>query len=471
VEEPISTERKALKINLDSEKFGTFAEIGAGQEVVRWFFHVGRASTTVAKAISAYDMAVSDELYGATERYVSRQRLASMLDHEYALLLKRMEQKRREKTDFFVFADTAATHTRPGHHAGHAWLGVRFQTQPQFEPSETVVHVQLLDAAIADQQAALGILGVNLIHGAFFHHNEPNRLIGELMDGLRRERAEVDMIKLSGPAFAAVDNRLMSLLLLEQNLTDVAMFTVDGEVEQASEVLSGKPVLIERGGFRPVTNVTKEMLDRAVEQLHEDPGMESKDLVVLMEMTLNNLMMEHVVDHQDFLARVDTLSALGKMVMISNYTRFDHVTSYLRKYTQNWIAMVLGAPTLSQILDEKYYADVEGGMLEGLGRLCHGKVKLYVYPMKTSEDGTVIDARALPVAPASQKLYAYLLESGKIEPIRQFEEEQLHIYPGEVLAKIQAGEEDWDRMVPPAVAKLIRERELFGYKGGNERGK
>lgn len=459
--ESISTEQKALKINLDAGRFGTFAEIGAGQEVVRWFFHVGKASATVAKSISAYDMAVSDELYGPAQRYVSRERVASMLDHEWGLLLARLDQKRGDKSSFFVYADTAATNTRPGNHGGHAWLGIRFQTEPRSQPSEVVAHVQLFDLRAADQQAALGVLGVNLIYGAFFSHAEPNRMIGELMDGLRRQRVEIDMLKVSGPAFAGVDNRLMSLQLVEQDLTDAALFTVEGEVVQASEVLYGKPVLIERGAFRPVTNVTKELMDRALEQYREDAGTDKEGLVVLMEMTLNNLMTERVVDYRDFLARADTLSALGKMVLISDYPRFDLVTSYLRKYTQNWIAMVVGAPTVREIFDPQYYADVEGGLLEGLGRLSHGKVKLYVYPTKNREDGAVIDACALPVAPEAQHLYNYLLESGKIEPIRKFGEEQLHVYPDQVLAMIQAGDAQWEIMVPPAVAKLIKERGLF----------
>jgi hypothetical protein len=228
-------------------------------------------------------------------------------------------------------------------------------------------------------------------------------------------------------------------------------------------VLSGKPVVIERGAFRPVTNVTKEMLDSALSQYYADPSTESGDPVVLMEMTLNNLMTKHAIDHADFLARVDTLNALGKMVMISNYTRFDRVTIYLRKYTQNWIVMVMGAPTLYEIFDEKYYADLDGGILEGLGRLFQRKVKLYSYPMKTSENGAVANVETLAVAPESRSLYMYLLEKGRIEPIREFDEEQLHVYPLEVLSKIQSGLSDWETMVPRAVAQLIKERKLFGY--------
>jgi hypothetical protein len=462
MEDTSTTQHKALSINLDTGRFGAFAEIGAGQEVVRWFFHAGGASATVAKSISAYDPAVSDDLYGPTDHYVSRGRLESMLDHEYTLLLNRLDQARGDQSTFFVFADTVATHS-PHHAGGHGWLGVRFQTRPRSEPSQIVAHVQLLDPETVAEQETLGTLGVNLLYGAFFSHDDPRRLLGSLLDGVRPGRVEVDITKFSGPAFTGVDNRLMSLELLEQGLTDVVMFTTEGEVVQPSEVLSGKPVVIERGAFRPVTNVTKEMLDSALSQYYDDPSTESCDPIVLMEMTLNNLMTKHTIDHADFLARVDMLNALGKMVIISNSTRFDRVTNYLRKYTPNWIVMVMGAPTLYEIFDEKYYADLDGGILEGLGRLFQGKIKLYSYPMKTSESAAVANVGTLAVAPESQCLYTYLLEKGRIEPIREFNEEQLHVYPREVLAKIRAGFPDWETMVPRPVAQLIKDRRLFGY--------
>jgi hypothetical protein len=351
-EESGSTRPKALKINLDGRKFGTFAEIGAGQEVARWFFHSGKAASTIAKTISAYDMAISDGIYGPTEHYVSRQRLEAMLDHEFKRLVERLDQKRGESTAFFAFADTSATETHSHRPAGHSWLGVRFQTEPRGEPSEIILHVEMLDPVTVEQQAALGLAGVNLIYGAFYYADDPTHLIASLMDDLSRRRIEVDMIKFSGPAFTQVDNRLMSLQLVEQGLTDAAMFTASGDVVQPAEVLYNKPVLIGRGSFRPVTNVALEVMDRAVHQLQQDSP-DAQDLVVLMEMTLNNLMSEQAIDPRDFLARVDILGALGKMVMISNYTRFDMVTSYLRHYTQNWIAMAMGVPTLRQIFDEK----------------------------------------------------------------------------------------------------------------------
>jgi hypothetical protein len=462
-EESGSTRPKALKINLDARKHGTFAEIGAGQEVVRWFFHAGKAANTIAKTVSAYDMAISDGIYGPTEHYVSRQRLEAMLDHEFKRLVERLDQTRGEHTAFFAFANTSATQTHSHRPAGHSWLGVRFQTEPRSEPSEIILHVEMLDPVTVQQQDALGLAGVNLIYGAFYLADDPAHLIGSLMDDLSRRRIEVDMIKFSGPAFAQVDNRLMSLQLVEQGLTDAAMFTADGEVVQPAEVLYNKPVTIERGSFRPVTNLTLEMLDRAVRQLQQDSP-DAQDMVAIMEMTLKNLMSEQAIDPRDFLARVDILGALGKMVMISNYTRFDAVTRYLRHYTQNWIGMAMGVPTLREVFDEKYYADLEGGILEGLGRLFQGRVKLFVYPTQETDAGELTTSDRLEVKPELNHLYRHLVDNGCIESIREFGPGDLRVTPGGVLAGIQSGDPGWERLVPPQAAAVIKQKGLFGYR-------
>jgi hypothetical protein len=462
-EESGSTRPKALKINLDGRKYGTFAEIGAGQEVARWFFHAGKAAGTIAKTISAYDMAISDGIYGPTGHYVSRQRLEAMLEHEFKRLVERLDQKRGENTAFFAFADTSATETHSRRPAGHSWLGVRFQTEPRSEPSEIILHVEMLDPVTVEQQEALGLAGVNLIYGAFYYADDPTHLIASLMDDLSRRRIEIDMIKFSGPAFAKVDNRLMSLQLVEQGLTDAAMFTAAGEVVQPAEVLYNKPVLIGRGSFRPVTNVALEVMDRAVHQLQQDSP-DAQDLVVLMEMTLNNLTSEQTIDPRDFLARVDILGALGKMVMISNYTRFDKVTSYLRHYTQNWIGMAMGVPTLRQIFEEKYYDEMEGGILEGLGRLFQGRVKLFILPTREADGGEVTTSDRLDVKPELSHLYRHLVENGSIESIREFDPGELRFTPGAALAAIQSGDPNWEKLVPPQAADMIKEKGLFGYR-------
>src|SRR5258708_3968101 len=244
-DEKIDTNQKALQINMDAKKYGTFAEIGAGQEVARWFFHVGGAAVTVGKTISAYDMGVSDAMYGPSERYVSRKRLASMLDYEFNLLLERLNANRGDKCNFFAFANTVATHSFTRHEEGHGWLGIRFQTECRGAPSEIIIHTRLLDRENVREQEALGMIGVNLIYGAFNYYKQPEILIKSLMDELTRDRIELDMIRFSGPAFAGLDNRLMSLQLVQQGLTDAAMFTAEGEVVQPTDVLYKKPVLVE----------------------------------------------------------------------------------------------------------------------------------------------------------------------------------------------------------------------------------
>jgi len=453
----LSTGQKALEINLDLKKFGTFAEIGAGQEVARWFFHVGRAAGTVAKSISAYDMAVSDSLYGKAERYVSRTRLEAMLTTEFAELQKRQAGRAPQHDALFVFADTVATRSLSQHRLGQGWMGIRFQDQPGEAPSEIIIHAAMLDSESVLEQEALGILGVNLIHGAFYCNRDPKVVIHSLMDGLSRRRTEVDMIRFSGPAFAGVDNRLMSLQLVENALTDAALFTAAGDVVQPSEVLYGKPVLIERGSFRPITNLSLDMLTRAQKQVPS----EGQAPVLLLEMTLNNLSTEKRVDPQDFLARVDLLGALGMTVMVSNHTRFDEVTSYLRKSTQKCIAMAVGIPTLREIFLEQYYSDLPGGILEGMGRLFQGNVKLLVYPTRELAEGPLETADSFDVDPPQRKLFQYIFERGGIEAIREFDSTQLHIRPQEVLSRLQAGDSSWETMVPPEVARLIRERNLF----------
>jgi hypothetical protein len=465
--EKLDTHQKALQINLDAKKYGTFAEIGAGQEVARWFFHVGGAAGTVAKTISAYDMGVSDAIYGESDRYVSRKRLESMLDYEFNLLLERLNAKRGDRCTFFAFADTVATTSFTRKEEGHGWMGIRFQKECHGEPSEIIIHVRMLDKQNVREQEALGIMGVNLIYGAFYHHDQPEVLIASLMDDLTRERIEVDMIRLSGPCFAGVDNRLMSLQLVQQGLTDAAMFTAEGEVVQPSDVLYKKSVLVERGSFRPIINTTLDMLERAQEQFLAEPSMKGEQPLVLMEMTLRNLLSESGIDHKDFLARVDILSALGKTVMISNFGRYYRLVSYLSRYTHKQTGIVLGVPSLKEIFDEKFYTDLEGGLLESLGRLFKSEVKLYVYPWKDPATGQVVTAENMKVAPHLKHLYAYLLENKCIESITKHNVDYLPIFSRDVLARIQTGNPTWEAMVPPRIVEIIKKNRLFGYQASS----
>ena len=459
----VETNRKALQINLDTQKYGTFAEIGAGQEVARRFFLVGGASGTIAKTMSAYDMTFSDAIYGPTDRYVSRVRLNTMLDHEYDLLVERLDKKLGGERAFFVFADTVAARNFKQHNESHGWLGVRFQTEPRSQPSQIIAHVRMLDELNADQQEALGVIGVNLLHGAFYE-SRPARFISSLQENLSPERIQVHLIKFSGPKFANIDNRLMNLQLVSQGLTDAVMFTADGEMVQASEILHKKAILIERGSFRPVTYATNDMLEGARRQFLKQTGCSEKELVVLMEMTLENLLAEGQLNHADFLQRVDILGALGRTVLISKFGEYYRLAGYLSLYTNKTIGLVMGVPSLHEIFDEKYYLNLEGGILEALGRMFKHGLKLYVYPMVDDKTGKVVTATRVEVAPNLRSLFQYLIDNRYIEEIADYRKDFLRIYPATVLAKLKAGDDSWEEMVPPEVAQIIKEREFFGYR-------
>ncbi len=456
----LDTNQKARQLNLDAARYGTFAEIGAGQEVARWFFRVGGASQTVAKTISAYDMAVSDAIYGPTDLYVSRKRLQAMLECEFALLLERLDRTRGEKTAFFVFADTVATRREEG----HGWLGIRFQAQPRAQPSEILIHVRMLDKENVRQQEALGVIGVNLIHGACYSHQEPEAVIRSLLDNLTWERVEVDMISFAGPAFERVDNRLMALQLVKQGLTEAAMFTAQGEAVQWAEVLYNKPVLVQRGSFHPVTKATLDVLERALEQFIQEPALHGEPPVVLMELTLRHLATGEVMDEQDFLQRADMLSALGQTVLVSNFRRSHRLAAYLARYTNRPLGLALGAVRLKDIFDESFYNEKEGGLLGGLGQLFKNPTRLYVYPSLNLDTGQVVTADTLPVAPHLKHLYAYVLENRFVESIRKFNPELLPIRSRDVLDKIESGNPAWESLVPAPIVAIIKRDRLFGYR-------
>jgi len=459
----IGTNKKAFQINLDSKKYGTFAEIGAGQEVARRFFLVGGAAGTVAKTMSAYDMTFSDAIYGTTSRYVSRNRLQTMLDHEYDLLVERLGEKFGSERTFFVFADTVAARSFKQHNESHGWLGVRFQSETRSEPSEIIIHVRMLDETNVDQQETLGVVGVNLLYGAFYHH-QPEKLIASLQENLADNRIQVDMIKFSGPAYANVDNRLMSLQLVSQGLTNAVMFTANGETVQAAEVFYKKAILVERGSFRPVTYATNDMLNGARRVFLDQCKYSEDDLVVVMEMTLENLLSEGQLNHGDFLARVDVLGALGRTVLISKFGEYYRLAAYLARYTSRMIGLVMGVPSLMEIFDEKYYLNLEGGILEALGRMFKSGLKLYVYPMIDENTGQVLTAKKLEVAPNLRSLFNYLIDNEFIVEIENYNPEYLRTHPPEALKKLQSGDAEWEKMVPPEVVAMIKQRRFFGYR-------
>lgn len=464
---PTDPQLKALAVNLDQRRYGTFAEIGAGQEVVRWFFRAGGAAGTIAKSISAYDMTVSDAIYGKGERYVCRQRLERMLQYEHGLNLERLRERRGNTTAFFAFADTVKARGFSGSSECHGWMGMRFQSHPRDDDSQIIIHVNMLDREKEAQQEALGIVGVNLVYGACFLYHEPEQLVESLLDGLTTDRIEIDMIEMSGIEFRHVDNRVMSLKLVQLGLTGAAMFAADGTVLQPSEVLYKKHVLVERGSFRPVTHVNLDMLGCAVERFAGDAAVEGDQVVPLMEITMRNLMatsQSDMVDVHDFLARADVLAACGKTVLISDYFEYYRLAAYIARHTQKRIGIVMGAGSLRELFDEQFYAHLNGGILESFGRLFKNDLKLFIYPLLEAATGELTTVQNMQIAPNLRNLFQYLVDRGCIEQLENFHREYLSIYSRDILKRIKKADPSWEAMVPPGVAEVIKRNRFFDYQ-------
>jgi hypothetical protein len=464
--ELLGTHQKALRVNLDARRYGTFAEIGAGQEVVRWFFRVGGAAGTVSKSMSAYDMTVSDAIYGKCDRYVARPRLQSMLDYEFDLNLKRLQESRGDSTAFFTFADTVSARNFQGTNEQHGWMGVKFQAHPRDEASQITIHVRMLDNENLLQQEALGIVGVNLLYGAFFLSHEPELLLESMLDGLSVARIEIDMVEFNGIEFRHVDNRLMSLKLVQLGLSKAAMFSAKGEVLQPSEALHKRSILVERGSFRPVCTVNLDMMRSAMSKLHEECSF-SEEPLEIMEITMSNLVdssQGRVVDHRDFLARADMLAACGKTVLVSDHSEFFRLGAWLSRFTKKRIAIVLGAQSLQQLFDESFYQSLDGGILEAFGRLFKNDLHLYVYPFLDPETGALHKARDVTVPHPLTHLHEYLLDRGVIEDVQDYDPSCLNVFSRQALALLKKGDPAWIPMVPPEVAEVIQKNGHFGWK-------
>lgn len=487
----LTTNLKALTINLDPQIYGTFAEIGAGQEVARHFFKAGGAAGTIAKSMSAYDMKFSDEIYGKSPRYVSKERLLQMLGHEYDLLIERLRETRGNETTFFAYANTVSARSYQGNNECHGWMGLRFQLKPQSEPNDIIIHVRMLDKTNVAQQDALGIIGVNLMYAVFTYSHDYKAFIESLADNLGNDRIEVDMIEFNGPAFDHVDNRILSLQLVEQGLTNAVLFSPENTVLQPSSALRKKVLLVERGSFRPVTNINIDMLTCAGAQLVQEPDVIGEEVMVLMEITMNNLIAGGF-DVNDFLNRIDVISSLGYNVLISNYPEYYRLSAYFRRYTDKKIGMSMGINHLLAIFNESYYTNLDGGILESFGRLFKESIKLYVYPMHssayeqylqlesgaatedqialshqhTAKDDLLITADNIQVRPNLRHLYEYLRENHFIEPIVGFNTSYMNIFSRNILRQIQEGSNEWEEHVPQKVAEFIKSRKLFNYQNG-----
>lgn len=459
----LETEQKALEINLDPLIYGTFAEIGAGQEVARHFFQAGAAAGTIAKTMSAYDKVYSDKIYGPepSGRYVCESRLYKMLDHEYDLMVDRLQNERPD-TNFFVFADTVAAINYQRTIKGDGWLGIRFQLKPGAEANDLVVHVKMLDNDNHLQQQAIGILGVNLIYACYRYQHDPEEMIQSLMDSLQG-RIAIDMIRLTGPNFEDVDNRLLCLYLVKHNLTDVAMFGPDGQSVHASEFLYRKHVLVVRGSFRPPTVVNLDMIQKSFEQFRNEPDVDARRTFLLTEITMDNLTATGPLDEQDFLDRAELLCALNQTVIVSNCEEHQKLIDYLADYKVQHLGLVLGVRQLLDMINGKYYENMDGRLLSAFGQLFTKNVRLYVYPAMQEGSAELMTSLNLPIPEGVKFLYRHLLDNKQIVDVEQYNPDILHIFSKEVLAMIQFDEPGWEKMVPRKIATLIKEKYLFGF--------
>jgi hypothetical protein len=439
-----TTLEKAQELNLDPGIYGTFAEIGAGQETANWFFRASGSAGMVAKSISAYDMTMSDAIYGKSDRYVSRQRLRQMLDHEYAILIERLGPKRGEGTTFFSFCNTVRARGYLDTGECHGWLGLRFQLKPEDPPSDIFVHVRLLDETNAEQAEALGIVGVNMIHAAFRHRGHLGRFVTALVENLRPYRVEVDMLKFHGHGYGFFDNRLCSLALVEAGLTEAAMFLPDGEVVQAAEALYKRPILLLRGSFDPVTRLHLQMLEQARSTFSGTlPEADQPRTIELCEMTMANLLRGKAVDHVDFIDRCDALQALGKTVLVSRYAEFHRIAAYLSRSTEKPIGIVLSIGLLNELFKAKWSENLAGGLLESFGRLFKNQVALYVYPWKNRKTGELVDAKSFIPPEDSRSLYKYFLETGRVRAVPVGDEGLLQFTGRDIQEMISTGDEGW----------------------------
>lgn len=450
--------QKALSINLDKSQYGTIAEIGAGQETARWFFRVGGAAGTIAKAMSAYDMTFSDSIYGKSPRYVSRERLNAMLDYEYNLIIERLGETKGPDCSFFAFANTVASRSFSRDVDGQGWLGIKFQTSPCSEASKIDIHVHLQGKQPIQDQETLGILGVNLIYAALAYPQNPEKLLKSLMDELDYDNLEIDMVDFSGPAFADVDNRLMALKLVQFGMTHGAMFNAKGEIVHLADVLYKKAVLVERSRFNPPTLLNMDMLDCAQNKFLQEHDIPEQDLIVISEMTTNNLKHDQDIDTEDFLRRADVLCALGKNVLISNMDRYYRLADYLFRSTHRPVGIALGIPTLRAIFNEDYYEDLPGGILEAFGRLFKYDLKLYVAPCLTANSDELTTTENFEPAENLRHLYRYLYENNHITSLNSINKDYLCIHSHEVLNEIECGSCEWEVKVPEQVRDMIRQQ-------------
>lgn len=451
----LTTEEKALLVNLTADIYGSFAEIGAGQEVAANFFKAGGSSGTIAYTHSAYDMKVSDSMYGECNRYVCEDRLKQMLDKEYDNMLSTLPEK-NETSRFFAFADTVESLNYHKTNQGQGWVGLRFQLETGKEPNDVILHVKMHDNLHHAQREALGILGVNLIHAAYFHNSSVEEFMDFLTHRLPRDRMEIDMLNISGPNFEQIDNRMIALQLVKRGLTDAAMFNQAGQVLQPSTALYKKNVFLMRGRFRPATKVHFDMVSKGLEAYKKEEGVKEENIQTLFELTLKDLTINGEISTKDFVDRAELLCSLGHTVMISNYLKHYKMIEYLSDLTRGYkMGVVLGIYNLEDIFDEKYYDTLKGGLLEAFGRGFGRNIKMFVYPALNSETNGLYTIDDMQLAPHLMSLLDYMKKTNKVVQLTEFNQEVLPISSDSVLTKIKSGIDNWEEDVPEEVAKAI----------------
>ncbi len=464
----LSIKEKSVHINIESKYYGAIAEIGGGQETARHLFQAGGASNTVAKSVSAYDKLFSDHFYnqGTSARYVAEDRLRKMVDYEYDELIKILDKKNNQK--FFAFANTVETLNFTKTNQGNGWLGIAVEGTDRYNPNKIFIHVKLHENDTLLQQYTLGALGINLIHGGLFQWEDPRKILLSLLDNLGVERVEVDYIYVEGPDMTWVDNRILNLMLVSNNMTPAIMFDKSGHVQQPSDMLYKKNVLLMRGYFRPINNLGIEFINDSLSIFKRDEDYTPDNTIAFCEISLNYLMHDETLDEKDFLHRVDLLNMMGQSVMVSRFGRYFELVNYFRQFKMIKLRIVVGLPTFDKILEDSNYDDLRGGLLEAMGALFQSNVKIYLYPSINTNSGDIIYPDDDHFSENNRLLWQYLNKTKKILILRTISSQNLGISSEFVSRLIRNGDENLKKYVPEKVYEYIKSNKLFGFNVKNE---
>ncbi|MFT4613971.1 MAG: hypothetical protein ACI9NT_001113 [Bacteroidia bacterium] len=431
-----NTHQKALSINLDDKIYGTIAEIGAAQEVARWFFRVGAAAGSIAKTMSAYDMQISDDIYGQAGRYVSRERVESMLDKEYGLLVDRLGEKRGKDTRFFAFCNTVSARNFAGTNECHGWVGLRYQSEIGGEPNTIILHINMLDDNNVSQQEAVGVLGVNLIYAAFLGPANPEQALASLAGNIATGRIEADLIDATGPHYAQTDSVLAGIAIVQGGLAQAVLLASNGVQQPPTEIIRKRPTVIRRGSLRAVPTIAPDELAAILKNISADIGEQAKPLLFVKELNVSSASTEGEAGRDLLLKHVRDLVSNNEWVLLTRLKLNYEVSAYLRRYSKEPLGYLVGVSTLAMFFSEKFYENSESELLEAIGKLFKANAKVYVQSMSLDSfrkhlESAGVDSKAYVVSDKSEnvsihnltfsgpkhKLFQYLLESDWIVEI------------------------------------------------------